>query len=102
MLEVPAGRLLLQTIRSHDQFNTTVYSHNDRYRGIHGSRQVVLVNPDDLAALDVADGDRVDVVREWHDGIDRRLTDVRVVSYPTARGCSRGLFSGSQRADPAR
>ncbi len=92
VLEVPAGRLLLQTIRSHDQFNTTVYSHNDRYRGIHGSRQVVLVNPDDLAALDVAEGDRVDVVGEWHDGIDRRLTDVRVVSYPTARGCCAAYF----------
>jgi molybdopterin-dependent oxidoreductase alpha subunit len=92
VLEVPPGRLLLQTIRSHDQFNTTIYSYNDRYRGIHGSRQVVLVNPDDLAVLDVAAGDRVDVVTEWDDGIDRRLEDLRVVSYPTARGCCAAYF----------
>ena len=51
LLEVPEGRLLLQTIRSHDQFNTTIYGHADRYRGISGNRRVVLVNPDDLHRL---------------------------------------------------
>jgi len=50
LLEVPEGRLLLQTIRSHDQFNTTIYGHDDRYRGIRGTRKVVLVNPTDLHA----------------------------------------------------
>ena len=47
-VEVPDGHLLLQTVRSHDQFNTTVYGLNDRYRGINGGRRVVFVNPDDL------------------------------------------------------
>jgi molybdopterin-dependent oxidoreductase alpha subunit len=92
VMRLAPGRLLLQTIRSHDQFNTTVYGHNDRYRGIRGGRRVVLVNPADLAALGVADGDRVDVVSEWEDGIDRRYQDVRVVAYPTARDCCAAYY----------
>ena len=63
-VECPPGRLILQTIRSHDQFNTTMYSLNDRYRGIKNGRDVVFVNPDDLAELGLADGDRVDVHSE--------------------------------------
>ena len=54
---VPDGRLLLQTVRSHDQFNTTIYGLDDRYRGIHRGRRVVFVNADDLAELGFADGD---------------------------------------------
>ena len=92
MLRLPPGRLLLQTIRSHDQFNTTVYGHNDRYRGIKGGRKVVLVNPIDLVELGLTDGDRVDVVSDWDDGVDRRYEDVRVVSYPTARDCCAAYF----------
>jgi len=91
-LEVPAGRLILQTIRSHDQFNTTVYGFDDRYRGIHGGREVVFVNPADLLELGLSDGDRVDVSTEWHDGIERKLADYKVVAYPTARGCAAGYF----------
>jgi formate dehydrogenase major subunit len=55
-IEIPAGRLLLQTVRSHDQFNTTTYSMNDRYRGIKKGRMVLLVNPEDLAGLGFQDG----------------------------------------------
>ena len=51
-VEVPAGHLLLQTVRSHDQFNTTVYGLNDRYRGIKGGRRVVFVNPTTCATAD--------------------------------------------------
>ena len=65
---VPPGRLLLQTVRSHDQFNTTIYGLDDRYRGVSGGRRVVFVNPDDLAELGFADGDLVDIVSEWTDG----------------------------------
>ena len=64
----PAGHLLLQTIRSHDQFNTTVYGLDDRYRGIKGGRRVVFVNPDDLTELGIADGETVDLVAV----VDRR------------------------------
>ncbi|WP_318306458.1 FdhF/YdeP family oxidoreductase [Amycolatopsis solani] len=87
----PEGRLLLQTMRSHDQYNTTIYGLSDRYRGIENARRVVLVNPDDLAGLGVADGALVDLVSEWSDG-DRRAPEFRVVAYPTARGCAAAYF----------
>ena len=89
---VPAGRLLLQTVRSHDQFNTTIYGLDDRYRGVSGGRRVVFVNPEDLTDLCLDDGDHVDIVGEWTDGSERRATGFRVVGYPTARGCSAAYF----------
>ncbi|HAM26272.1 MAG TPA: hypothetical protein DCP11_06060 [Microbacteriaceae bacterium] len=91
-LEKPEGRLILQTLRAHDQFNTTIYSLNDRYRGIHNGRDVVFVNPQDLAELGLADGQRVDIFSEWRDEPDRVLRNYRVVSYPTARGCAAAYY----------
>jgi molybdopterin-dependent oxidoreductase alpha subunit len=91
VIRVPEGRLLLQTIRSHDQFNTTIYGMDDRYRGVRGGRHVVYVNPDDLAELGIRDGQIVDLVSEWSDG-ERRATGFRVVAYPTARGCAAAYF----------
>jgi anaerobic selenocysteine-containing dehydrogenase len=79
-------------VRSHDQYNTTIYGLDDRYRGIHGGRRVVFVNPADLAALGLADGQIVDVVSEWTDGTERRARQFRLVSYPTARGCAASYF----------
>ncbi|TYB42733.1 FdhF/YdeP family oxidoreductase [Actinomadura chibensis] len=92
VLRVPEGRLLLQTVRSHDQYNTTIYGLDDRYRGIKAGRRVVFVNPDDLAALGVDDGAVVDLVSEWSDGVERRAPSFRVVAYPTARGCAAAYF----------
>ncbi|SEG42424.1 oxidoreductase alpha (molybdopterin) subunit [Actinacidiphila yanglinensis] len=92
MLTAPEGHLILQTIRSHDQWNTVPYTNNDRYRGIHGSRRVVLINRADLDALGLADGDRVDLVSVWDDGVERRAEDFRLVGYPTARGCVATYF----------
>ncbi|ANJ28242.1 FdhF/YdeP family oxidoreductase [Agromyces aureus] len=91
-IERPAGRLILQTLRSHDQFNTTIYSLNDRYRGIKKGRDVVFVHPDDLADLGLDDGDRVDVVGEWPGQPDRVLANQRLVAYPTARGCAAAYY----------
>ncbi|MFB2596577.1 FdhF/YdeP family oxidoreductase [Herbiconiux sp. P17] len=91
-IECPPGRLLLQTLRSHDQFNTTIYSRNDRYRGIKKGRDVVFVNPDDLVELGLEDGQQVDVFSEWPGQPDRALRGFRVVSYPTARGCAAAYF----------
>ncbi|WP_336922831.1 FdhF/YdeP family oxidoreductase [Aquipuribacter sp. SD81] len=88
---VPAGRLLLQTLRSHDQFNTTIYGLDDRYRGIKGGRRVVFVNPADLAELGLADGEHVDIVSEYTDG-ERVAEDFRIVSYDTARGCAAAYY----------
>lgn len=82
---VPEGRLILQTLRSHDQYNTTIYGLDDRYRGVKGGRRVVFVNPVDIAAFGLSDGDRVDLVSEFG-GQERRAKDFRVVPYATPVG----------------
>ncbi|WP_019634271.1 FdhF/YdeP family oxidoreductase [Actinomadura atramentaria] len=92
VVRVPEGRLLLQTLRSHDQYNTTIYGLDDRYRGVKAGRRVVFVNPADLDELGVADGSLVDLVSEWTDGTERRAPAFRAVAYPTARGCAAAYF----------
>lgn len=82
---VPQDRLVLQTLRSHDQYNTTIYGLDDRYRGVKGGRRVVFVNPADLDAMGLAAGDRVDLVSEF-DGQERRAKDFLIVEYSTPRG----------------
>lgn len=74
--------LLLTTIRSHDQYNTTIYGNNDRYRGITGRRDVVFVNADDLAEAGLSHGDTVDVVA----GPGRILARQVAVAHAIARG----------------
>ncbi|MFJ5677315.1 FdhF/YdeP family oxidoreductase [Streptomyces sp. NPDC093097] len=88
----PEGRLLLQTLRSHDQYNTTIYGLDDRYRGIKNGRRVVLVHPDDATQLGFPDGTYADLVSEWTDGSERRAPGFRVVHYPTARGCAAAYY----------
>jgi molybdopterin-dependent oxidoreductase alpha subunit len=91
-IAVPPGRLLLQTMRSHDQYNTTIYGLDDRYRGIKQGRRVVFCNARDLAELGLADGDHVDIVSEWSDGRDRRAPRFRIVEYPVAAGTCAAYF----------
>nr|BFF08794.1 FdhF/YdeP family oxidoreductase [Microbacterium flavescens] len=87
---IPRGRLLLQTVRSHDQYNTTIYGKDDRYRGIHGGRRVVLVNAKDIMALGFAPDEIVDLVSEWTGPggriEERRAERFRIVPYRTPRG----------------
>jgi molybdopterin-dependent oxidoreductase alpha subunit len=87
---VPPGRLVLQTLRSHDQYNTTIYGLDDRYRGVKGGRRVVFVNPADITTFGLKDGDRVDLVSEFTNGEEqqqeRRAKDFRVVAYSTPVG----------------
>jgi molybdopterin-dependent oxidoreductase alpha subunit len=92
ILEVPEGRLLLQTMRSHDQFNTTIYGLDDRYRGVKGGRRVVFVHPEDIAHLGHVDGEVVDLVSEWSDGSERRAPDFRIVAYEQPRGCAAAYY----------
>ncbi|HEY3574153.1 MAG TPA: FdhF/YdeP family oxidoreductase [Arthrobacter sp.] len=87
-VERPAGTLILQSVRSHDQFNTTIYGHNDRYRGIKKGRDVVFVSPEDIAELGLSDGQFVDVHGVYEDNVERVMRKLRVVSYPTASGCA--------------
>lgn len=91
VLQIPVGHLVLQTVRSHDQFNTTVYGLDDRYRGIAGQRTVIFVHPDDLTDAGVHDGDLVDIVSVAPDG-ERRARAFRAVAYPTPRGCAAAYF----------
>ncbi|MCV7424170.1 FdhF/YdeP family oxidoreductase [Mycobacterium yunnanensis] len=87
---VPEGRLILQTLRSHDQYNTTIYGLDDRYRGVKGGRRVVFLNPADITAFGFADGDRVDLVSEFTgangDVEERRAEDFLIVGYSTPKG----------------
>ncbi|WP_203580339.1 FdhF/YdeP family oxidoreductase [Microbacterium hibisci] len=87
---IPRGRLLLQTLRSHDQYNTTIYGKDDRYRGIHDGRRVVLVNAKDIQQLGFAEDDIVDLVSEWTTPggsvEERRAEEFRIVAYSTPRG----------------
>jgi molybdopterin-dependent oxidoreductase alpha subunit len=87
---VPPGRLVLQTLRSHDQYNTTIYGLDDRYRGVKGGRRVVFVNPSDIETLGLQAGQRVDLVSEWNDASgrlqERRAKDFLVVEYCTPVG----------------
>ncbi|WP_326691207.1 FdhF/YdeP family oxidoreductase [Streptomyces sp. NBC_01795] len=90
--KLPEGRLLLQTLRSHDQYNTTIYGLDDRYRGIKNGRRVVLVRPEDAQALGLDDGAYADLTSEWSDGVERVARGFRVVHYPTARGCAAAYY----------
>jgi formate dehydrogenase major subunit len=91
-MERPAGTLILQSMRSHDQFNTTIYGNNDRYRGIKKGREVVFVSPEDLAELGLSDGQHIDVHGVYQDNVERVLRNFRLVSYPTARGCAAAYY----------
>lgn len=77
---------VLQTLRSHDQYNTTIYGLDDRYRGVYGQRDVLFMHPDDIAALGLNDGDRVDIETQATDGVVRRVEDFRLVAYDIPRG----------------
>ncbi|MEN4476920.1 FdhF/YdeP family oxidoreductase [Mycolicibacterium cosmeticum] len=87
---VPPGRLVLQTLRSHDQYNTTIYGLDDRYRGVRGGRRVVFVNPDDITTMGFTENQRVDLISEYTDRDgrlqERRAEDFLIVAYPTPVG----------------
>ncbi|KAB2655401.1 FdhF/YdeP family oxidoreductase [Brucella tritici] len=86
------GRYVLQTFRSHDQYNTTIYGMDDRYRGVYGERQVVFMNAADMADIGVEAGDRADIVGEFDDGVERIARDFRFVPYDIPRGCIAGYY----------
>jgi anaerobic selenocysteine-containing dehydrogenase len=85
------GQLVMMTIRTHDQFNTTIYEVNDRYRGVYGERKVVFVNVDDLHALGLRDGERVDVTSHFR-GEKRDVHGFKLVAYDIPRGCCAAYF----------
>lgn len=76
----------LQTLRSHDQYNTTIYGMNDRYRGVFGQREVVFMNEKDMAALGLENEQLIDLNTIWHDDVERRITGFKAVAYDIPRG----------------
>jgi molybdopterin-dependent oxidoreductase alpha subunit len=94
------GRYLMTTIRSHDQFNTTVYSNVDRYRGIYKSRRVVLMNRRDLETAGLADGEEV-VLTSHFAGEERCVGGFRVVPYAIPGGCVATYYPESNPLIPA-
>ncbi|GAB3582462.1 FdhF/YdeP family oxidoreductase [Hymenobacter daeguensis] len=78
-------QLVLMTVRSHDQFNTTIYEYNDRYRGIHGERRVLFMNPADMAARGIKAKDLIDITSHFQ-GEERRVEKFVAVPYDIPKG----------------
>src|SRR3546814_4421476 len=84
--------LRLATVRSHDQFNTTIYSYNDRYRGVKGDRMIVFINAEDRAARGLDAGVAVALETISADGIARRVEGLTLIDYPMSRGSIAGYY----------
>ena len=85
------GQLMLTTLRSHDQFNTTIYGDNDRYRGVFGGRRVVFLNDEDMRERGLEKGQAVDLIS--HFAQERRRADrFSVVPYAIPRGCAAAYY----------
>jgi molybdopterin-dependent oxidoreductase alpha subunit len=84
--------LRLTTLRSNDQFNTTIYGYDDRFRGIHGTRMIVLMNRNDIDRMGLKEGDIVSLTTEADDGLHREVTGLRVTVYDIPEGCVGGYY----------
>jgi anaerobic selenocysteine-containing dehydrogenase len=84
--------LKLITVRSNDQFNTTVYGYSDRFRGIEGTRMVILISPNDMARFGLEEGELVSLVTEANDQEHREVDGFRVTAYNVPEGCIASYF----------
>jgi molybdopterin-dependent oxidoreductase alpha subunit len=82
----------LTTLRADGQFNTTIYNEDDRFRGVFGSRMAILIHPEDMAELGLAEGDRVTLATAADDGVERSLAGLAVVPYDIPRKCIAGYY----------
>ncbi|MBK1830054.1 FdhF/YdeP family oxidoreductase [Verrucomicrobiaceae bacterium R5-34] len=85
------GRLGLQTLRSHDQYNTTVYGLNDRYRGIGTGRRIIFLNPDDMKERGISPVSLVDIISHWEDG-ERTAEEFYAIPYDMPAGSAAAYF----------
>jgi molybdopterin-dependent oxidoreductase alpha subunit len=85
-LEGAQPDLILQTLRSHDQYNTTVYGLDDRYRGVKGQRRVVFAHVEDIRRLGFEPGQKVDIESLWNDGIERRVRNFTLLAFDIPPG----------------
>ncbi|AZA12072.1 FdhF/YdeP family oxidoreductase [Corynebacterium gerontici] len=99
VIELPRGAFLLSTVRSHDQYNSTIYGLNDRYRGISNGRRVVFVSPEDCRERNLVDGDLVNIVSDY-DGVRRVAPNFRVVEYQCAKDCVTAYFPEANAVIP--
>ncbi len=81
------GVMQLVTLRSNGQFNTTIYSYEDRFRGVKGTRMVVFMNPADIERQGLAEDDFVDLTTAVDDGVERVVRGFRVAPYDIPEGC---------------
>ncbi|MGV9300992.1 molybdopterin dinucleotide binding domain-containing protein, partial [Amycolatopsis sp. NPDC003676] len=87
-----AGTLALGTMRSHDQWNTTIYSDDDRYRGIKNLRTLVFLNAEDMRDRGLSEFDEVDITATAKDGTTRSVRRYRAIPYDIPRGCAAGYM----------
>jgi molybdopterin-dependent oxidoreductase alpha subunit len=88
----PDGMLILSTMRSHDQWNTTIYSDNDRYRGVKNLRTLLFMNRGDMAARGLAEFDLIDITSHARDGSTRSVYGYRAIGYDVPAGCAAGYM----------
>jgi anaerobic selenocysteine-containing dehydrogenase len=86
------GRYRLLTMRSNDQFNTTIYGYSDRLRGIEGTREVLLMNPDDIERAGLHEGQMVRLVSDAEDGVHREVGPLKVTPFKLPDGCVGGYY----------
>ncbi len=91
---------VLMTTRSHDQYNTTIYGMDDRYRGVFGERRVIFMNPLDIERMSLVAGDWINLVSVWQDGITRRAEKFLVVPYDIPQGCLSGYYPETNNLVP--
>ena len=92
ILSVKPGKLRLTTIRSHDQYNTTIYGMDDRYRGVKGERKVIFLNESDMRKKNIVSGDVVDIFSLASDGIRRTAKGFKAIPYNIPEGCAAAYF----------
>jgi molybdopterin-dependent oxidoreductase alpha subunit len=100
-LSLAPGQYLMMTIRSHDQFNTTIYGNDDRYRGIYNERRVVFLNPEDVKEAGLGENQIVDLISHF-EGEERVAHRFRVVPYPIPRRCAATYFPETNVLVPVR
>ncbi|MBZ9674333.1 FdhF/YdeP family oxidoreductase [Mesorhizobium sp. ES1-1] len=84
--------LHLATLRSNDQFNTTIYGYSDRFRGVEGTRRIVFMNKEDIGSLGFADGEIVDITTAIDEDTVRTVNGFRIVPYHIPKGCCGAYF----------
>ena len=96
----PSDVLHLTTLRSNDQFNTTIYGYSDRFRGVEGTRRVLLMHPNDIERFGLKEGEAADLTTAIDDGVVRQLKGFKVISYGVMEGSIAAYYPEANRLFP--